>query len=195
MKKVQDHYFKKAKQEGYPARSVYKLKEAQAARSFLKKGDTVLDLGAYPGSWSKYILEVIGPSGRLVAVDITPFRPLAENMIVIQRDITQLAPQDLLAIHPKFDSVVSDMAPKTTGHKALDHLRSVALAHKALELALAVGSEGCAFFCKVFQGSDFPAFLGEARAAFRTVNVVKPKSSRSESVEIFVYGTEIKLKG
>lgn len=192
MKKVQDYYFKKAKQEGYPARSVYKLKEVQTAYGFLKKGDTVLDLGAYPGSWSRYVLEVIGTSGRLVAVDVTPFKSLAANMIVLQRDVMGLTPDDLRAITPQFDVVVSDMAPKTSGHKALDHLRSMALAQKALELALAVGTEDCAFFCKAFQGGEFPVFLNKTKAAFRTVKVLKPKSSRSESVEIFILGLGIK---
>ena len=70
VKQVQDHYFRKAKKEGYPARSVYKLEEAQTRFHFLKRGDKVLDIGAYPGSWSMYASKVVGPQGKVVAVDL-----------------------------------------------------------------------------------------------------------------------------
>lgn len=193
MKKIQDHYFRKAKQEGYQARSVYKLKEAQETYGFLRKGQTVLDLGAYPGSWAQYVIEVIGPTGYLVAVDLAQPQKFADNMVPLKKDVMELEAGDLLAIRPIFHVVLSDMAPRTSGHRAVDHLRSMTLARKALELACAITDKEGAFFCKVFQGGDFPAFMAEVKKAFVTARIVKPKSSRAESVEIFVLGMERRM--
>ena len=186
MKKVQDHYFKKARKQGFPARSVYKLEEAQKKYRFLKSGQTVLDLGAYPGSWSKYAAGVAGPRGLVVAVDIQKPGVMADNACVLQRDVYDLKVSELREISPYFDVVLSDMAPKTTGRKDVDHLRSIALAERALVLATELLKPGGTFFCKVFQGEDFPSFRDNCRKSFRSVRVVKPKSSRPESVELFL---------
>ncbi|HDH98615.1 MAG TPA: RlmE family RNA methyltransferase [Deltaproteobacteria bacterium] len=192
MKKVQDHYFKKAKKQGFPARSVYKLEEAQKKYRFLRPGQTVLDLGAYPGSWSKYAAGVAGPKGLVVAVDIQKPSVMADNICLLQRDVYDLKASKLREISPYFDVVLSDMAPKTTGRKDVDHFRSVALAERALVLAKELLKSGGTFFCKVFQGEDLPFFRDNCRKSFRSVRVVKPKSSRPESVELFLLCTDIK---
>jgi len=192
VKKVQDHYFKKAKKQGFPARSVYKLEEAQKKYRFLRPGQTVLDLGAYPGSWSKYAAGVAGPKGLVVAVDIQKPSVMADNICLLQRDVYDLKASKLREISPYFDVVLSDMAPKTTGRKDVDHFRSVALAERALVLAKELLKSGGTFFCKVFQGEDLPFFRDNCRKSFRSVRVVKPKSSRPESVELFLLCTDIK---
>jgi 23S rRNA (uridine2552-2'-O)-methyltransferase len=186
VKKVQDHYFKKAKKQGFPARSVYKLEEAQKKYGFLGPGQTVLDLGAYPGSWSKYAAGVAGPKGLVVAVDIQKSGVKADNICVLQRDVYDLKASKLREISPYFDVILSDMAPKTTGRKDVDHFMSVALAERALVLAGELLKPGGTFFCKVFQGEDFPSFRDKCKESFRSVRVVKPKSSRPESVELFL---------
>ena len=132
MKKVRDHYFKKARKQGFPARSVYKLEEAQKKYRFLKPGQAVLDLGACPGSWSKYAAGVAGLKGLVVAVDIQKLSVMADNIHVLQRDVCDLKLSELREISPYFAVVLSDMAPKTTGRKDVDHFRSVALAERAL---------------------------------------------------------------
>ncbi len=192
MKKVQDHYFKKAKKQGFPARSVYKLEEAQKKYQFLKPGQTVLDLGAYPGSWSKYAAGVAGPKGLIVAVDIQGPGVMADNIRLLQRDVYDLKLSKLRVISPYFDVVLSDMAPKTTGRKDVDRFRSIALAERALVLAKELLKTGGTFFCKVFQGEDFPSFRDNCKKSFRSVRVVKPKSSRPESVELFLLCTDRK---
>ena len=186
MKKVRDHYFKKAKEQGFPARSVYKLEEAQKKYGFLMPGQTVLDLGAYPGSWSKYAAGVAGPKGLVVAVDIQKSGVMADNICLLQGDVYDLKASKLREISPYYDVVLSDMAPKTTGRKDVDHFRSVALAERALILAKELLKPGGTFFCKVFQGEDIPSFRDNCRESFRSVRVVKPKSSRPESVELFL---------
>ena len=194
MKKVRDHYFKKARKQGFPARSVFKLEEAQKKYRFLKPGQAVLDLGACPGSWSKYAAGVAGPKGLVVAVDIQKLSVMADNIRVLQRDVYDLKLSELREISPYFAVVLSDMAPKTTGRKDVDHFRSVALAERALVLARELLKPGGTFFCKVFQGEDFPSFRNDCRESFRSVRVVKPKSSRPESVELFLLCTDKKQR-
>jgi len=194
VKKVRDHYFKKARKQGFPARSVYKLEEAQKKYRFLKPGQAVLDLGACPGSWSKYAAGVAGSKGLVVAVDIQKLSVMADNIHVLQRDVCDLKLSELREISPYFAVVLSDMAPKTTGRKDVDHFRSVALAERALVLARELLKPGGTFFCKVFQGEDFPSFRNDCRESFRSVRVVKPKSSRPESVELFLLCTDKKQR-
>lgn len=186
MKKVRDHYFKKAKKEGFPARSVYKLEETQKKFRFLKSGQTVLDLGACPGSWTKYVAGVVGPDGRVVAVDIQKVGVQGNNVHVLKRDVNDIQVAELKDIFTSFDVVLSDMAPKTTGRKDVDHFKSIALAERALVLAQDLLKTGGSFFCKAFQGKDFSSFQRACKASFRSVRVVKPKSSRPESVETFL---------
>jgi 23S rRNA (uridine2552-2'-O)-methyltransferase len=189
VKKVRDHYFKEAKKQGFPARSVYKLEEAQKKYRFLKPSQIILDLGAYPGSWSKYAAGVTGPGGLVVAVDIQKLGVIADNVCILQRDVYDLKLSELREISPYFAVVLSDMAPKTSGRKDVDHFRSVALAERALVLARELLKPEGTFFCKVFQGEDFPSFRDDCKEDFRSVRIIKPKSSRPESVEMFLLCT------
>ncbi len=195
MKKVRDYYFEKAKQEKYPARSVFKLEEAQQRFKLLTKGDTVLDLGCCPGSWSIYAAKQIGTTGRVIGVDLHK---------TMKYDFAGAAPMELLKADifseeifvklaaTKFNVVLSDMAPATTGHKFSDHQKSLELSRRALEIATAVLLEGGNFYCKVFQGEDSGDFINEVRHFFKKVKVVKPKSSRVESREVFVLAMHFK---
>lgn len=192
MKEVQDFYFKKAKKEGFPARSVYKLKEAQEKYGFLASGQRIIDLGASPGSWTRYAAQIVGEKGRIVAVDLNVLLNIPANATFFRSDVFEMELSDLKEISPVFDVVLSDMAPKTSGVRDLDHLRSIALSERAFHLAFGLLNRGGVFFCKVFQGRDFPGFLDGCRLRFKCVKVIKPRSSRSESVEIFVLCTGFK---
>ncbi len=193
MKKVKDYYFKKAKQEGYAARSVYKLKEAEKKFKFLRPGYNILDLGAAPGAWSKYAGQVVGNKGKVLAVDIKKFNPPMDNVQVLTCDVFDLISTGLLRTVRSFNVVLSDMAPKTTGRKDVDHLKSISLAEMALEISTNVLIPSGYFFCKVFEGSDLPAFRAKCLDHFHSVKVFKPKSSRSESVEIFIFAKKLKI--
>lgn len=193
MKKVQDHYFKRAKKEGFPARSVYKLEEAQKKYRLLSKGDAVLDLGCVPGSWAIYAAKAVGPGGTVVGVDIhegdikTPAG--AAEITVICTDI--MAPEAvgrITSIRQRFQVVLSDMAPKTTGNKWADQQRSLELARRVLDIADHLLVANGNMYCKVFEGEDFKEFVDTVRKKFSMVKIVKPKSSRSESREVFVLG-------
>ncbi|MBC8318119.1 MAG: RlmE family RNA methyltransferase [Desulfobulbaceae bacterium] len=192
MRKIQDHYFQKARKDKYPARSVYKLEEAQKKHRFLKTGDKVLDLGCHPGSWSMYAAKIIGANGRVVGVDLqASAHPAVKGgapITLLQGDICDPGVIEVLDAKGPFHAVVSDMAPKTTGNKFSDHVRSVELSHNALTIASQVLIQGGNFYCKVFQGEDFQSFVVEVKKLFRQVKIIKPKSSREESREVFVLG-------
>ncbi len=196
---VKDFYYKKAKKDKYPARSVYKLEEALNKYKFIKRGDSVLDLGCYPGSWSLYASEVVGEKGIVVGVDLKtadkPPRAGGAEIIWLRQDIME--PELITAvrrIRPAFKVLISDLAPQTTGNRWTDHQQSMHLVRKTLELASLLLHPKGNYYCKAFQGEDFPEFVEEAKEQFELVKVVKPKSSRVESREVFVLGMGFKGK-
>ena len=188
MKAYRDHYFLKAKQDKYPARSVYKLKEIDKRFRIFKKGMCVLDLGAAPGSWLLGAAEKVGPEGFVLGADIkntdTPFPP---NVLFMREDVFDRSPEfeALLKEKGPFHVVMSDMAPSTTGHRGTDQARSAALCEEALALALACLIKGGSFVVKVFMGPDVKALADALRKSFAVVKSFKPASSRSESMETF----------
>ena len=193
MRKEQDYYFKKAKKENYPARSVYKLEEAQQKYKFLKKKQRVLDLGCHPGSWSLYAAGIVGPRGVVVGVDLQPTdipsqKDNAEIHWLCYDVFAEELVMELKKQWPGFHVLISDMAPRTTGSQYADHQHSLRLVRRALEIAGQLLHEKGSFYCKVFQGEDFPEFVEECKLLFETVKVVKPRSSRRESREVFVLG-------
>lgn len=193
MKKVQDYYFKKAKKDKYPARSVYKLEEAQQKYSLLKKGDRVLDLGCHPGSWSIFAARTVGPQGLVVGVDLQGNKKVSyANAAAIQSIIADIMDAEFAGqvqgICDSFRVVVSDIGPQTSGNKWVDQQRSLKLARRTLEIASELLEEGGNYYCKVFQGEDFQEFVDDVRRLFKKVKILKPKSSRNESREVFVLG-------
>lgn len=192
MKTYRDHYFNKAKQDNYPARSVYKLQEIEKQSRLLVPGAAVLDLGACPGSWSLFAANRIGPAGRLLAIDLKPAgTAFPGNVTYLVGDMLEPGP-DILAAFAQFgpfDVVLSDMAPSTIGHKFTDQARSHELCEAALSVAAQRLKPGGSFVVKIFQGPDFQAYQKTLRQYFTKVRVAKPKSSRPESKEIFFVAT------
>ncbi len=184
---------RKAKEKGFAARSVFKLEEIDKRFKLLRRGHRVLDLGACPGSWSQYALRKIGPSGLLVAVDLQPLRASLPGAVVLTEDVFALEPERLAEVTdgraPPFEAVISDMAPNTTGVPFRDHVASVELCDRALELAGRMLVPGGSFVCKVFQGEDEPALRQRIKQRFDTLKSLKPKGTRSKSVEIFLVAT------
>lgn len=191
MKKYRDHYFLKAKQENYPARSVYKLQEIDKRFTLFKSGQKVLDLGAAPGSWTLWAASRVGVAGRVLGVDIqdTP-TGFPANARFLRQDVFSDAPELLAALEAlaPFDVVMSDMAPSTTGIRFADQARSLELCERARDLARKWLTPGGHFVAKIFEGPDVKAYTDGLRPLFETVKGFKPKSSRSESKETFVVG-------
>ncbi|MEE4608146.1 MAG: RlmE family RNA methyltransferase [Desulfobacteraceae bacterium] len=184
-----DHYTRKAKQDGYAARSVYKLEEIQARHRILRPGDRVLDLGCAPGSWLVFAARIVGPQGRVVGLDLKPVtialpaqvRTLVADLQDNEAALGQTGPDG-------FDVVLSDMAPATTGTRTTDAARSLDLAMSALAVARTRLKPGGCFVCKIFQGPDAKIFEAAVHRLFRETRLFKPQSSRKASREIFVIG-------
>lgn len=190
-----DYYFKKAKQENYVARSVYKLEEIDKRHRLFKTGQTVIDLGAAPGSWSQYVHKKIGNSGKILGIDLQPVSLTLPNAIFIQADIEQTDYEVLFkdnGILSPIDVVISDMAPKTTGIKSADQARSLALCEMALAVAIKTLKLNGNFVCKFFHSGDFDIFRKQMRTYFAKVDAIKPKGTRQESKEIFLIGIGFK---
>jgi len=193
--KVKDHYFNKAKQENYLARSIYKLEEIDQKYKVLKKGDQVIDFGYYPGSWIQYTSKVIGDDGRVVGIDIQEVNKKlsgVSNVRVYQKDIFNISDLSQLDVEDKFDVVLSDMAPSTTGVQSLDQIRSLNLVESVFGLLPQFLKVGGNFVIKVFDSQDAQNYLKDQKKRFSDFSYLKPKSTRSVSKEFFVIGKQFK---
>ena len=183
-----DPYVKRVQVDGYRSRAAYKLLEIQEKDPILKPGMRVVDLGAAPGSWSQIARQLVGPEGCVVALDILPMEPLP-GVVVLQgdfRDDEVLARLREAIGEVPLDVVLSDMAPNITGTMVVDQTRAMYLVELALELARSHLKPGGTLVTKVFQGTGFDDYMRELRASFRQVATRKPKSSRTESREVFL---------
>lgn len=188
-----DHFTRAAKQQGYPARSVFKLEEIDRRIRLLKPNQHVLDLGATPGSWSLYVTQKIGRQGHLLAVDLEPIQvPLPENATFIQGDALSLD-NDALATYAPYDLVLSDMAPRTTGNRNADQARSFDLFMRALAVAEKLLKPGGAFVGKIFMGEDFKNAQTAVKRLFTEERAIKPEGTRSSSYELFLIGLGKKI--
>lgn len=191
-RKLHDRFFKQAKEDGYAARSAYKLKEINQRRQVIRKGDRVLDLGCAPGSWLQVASECVGPRGLVIGVDLKPVDiTLPPNTRAHVGDVFKLTATELLDGHggrAAFDAVISDMAPNTEGGGGgtVDHFRSIALCRRVLELSPAVLRRGGHLVMKVFEGEEYPSLLKETQKLFEEVKGLKPEASRDASREMFV---------
>lgn len=183
-----DHYYKKAKEEGYLARSAYKLQQIQDRYHIISSGDTVVDLGAAPGGWSQIALELVGDDGQVISVDIKDVE--AEGVIAIQGDVTEDETIEKIkqAAGQPVDVVISDMSPKISGNYSMDHARSVHLSQIALEAAYKLLEPGGNFAVKVFQGDMFKDFYDQVGRHFGYHKGQTPKATRKGSSEAYVIG-------
>jgi 23S rRNA (uridine2552-2'-O)-methyltransferase len=183
-----DHFTRAAKEAGFPARSVFKLEEIDRRVRLLRAGMRVLDLGACPGSWSKFAAQKIGEGGRLLAVDLEPLAvTLPPNATFVQGDALSLT-NDALATFAPYDVVLSDLAPRTTGNRVTDQARSFELFMRALAVAGTLGTRGGSFVGKIFMSDDLPVARAELRRLYETERLIRPEGTRSVSIEIFAVG-------
>ncbi len=180
MENRKDFYFRKAKSEGYLARSIYKLLEVNKKYNLIKKNDKVLDIGCSPGSWTQACLKL--NVSEVIGIDIQEVKVEDEKFTFIKKNINKIN----LAKLGNFDVVLSDIAPSTSGNKDLDAYKSYELSLKSLETAKKVLKENGNFLVKVFQGEEFESLLSEIRKNFSFVKSFKPKSTRSASKEIYI---------
>jgi len=196
--KKQDHWQLKARNEGYPARSVYKLKEMDEKFNLVKQRYKILDLGAAPGSWSLYILRK-APGAFLVSVDLFPLSREFdnglfnnENFSFIRGDFTDPVIRDAIVSRQPYNLIISDAAPATTGNRVVDTSRSLELAAAAASYAETALAAGGSLVIKVFQGGESSELLKRLGGLFRTAKSYKPQACRSDSFETYYLGLGFK---
>jgi len=186
-----DYFYRKAKDEGYRSRAAFKLKQINEKFGIIKKGDTVVDLGAAPGGWLQVAKELSG--GKVIGVDILPIEKI-EGVETIKGDIRLDATVEKIREKIKkegSDVIICDAAPNLTGNWSYDHARSIDLATSALECARKLLKPGGGFTVKVFQGDMFPDFLDKVRRHFVKVKAFSPEATRKQSAEIYVIGKQL----
>lgn len=192
-------YYRLAKKEGYRARSAYKLQQIQGKYRIIPSGSAVADLGCAPGGWSQVLVDLVGPEGLVIGVDLQRMKPIPGARF-IQGDFTQRETHTRLAGllgdsgRTHLDAVVSDMAPDVSGQYDVDQARSVHLCLMALDFADKHLREGGHFACKVFEGRDFQEFREELRSRFKSVFQFHPPASRRASSEIYMIAKNYKGK-
>jgi len=186
--KKREHFYKEAKRVGYRARSAFKLEQIQSKFKIIKKGNTVIDLGAAPGGWSQVAKELVGNHGTVLGIDLSRISPI-EGVTFLQGDLTEDSTIEKIKQiigDKKVDTVLSDMSPNISGNYSVDQARSVYLCEHALKLAeLLLRSDGN-FVCKVFEGEDLPDFIKKTSKLFKTVKQFSPPASRKSSSEIYI---------
>jgi len=190
--KKEEFYTILARKEGYPARSVYKLKEIDEKYKIIREGDRVLDLGCAPGSWLLYISQKIGEKGRVIGIDIGDIKIAPKpNILFIKKSIFDLNNPDFKG---KYRVVVSDLSPKTAGVKFLDAGKALELAKMAFEIAKSVLLPGGNFICKIFEGESSGELFKEISKYFEFTKRFRPKAVIKESKEFYIIGKGFKNK-
>ncbi|MGH0054360.1 MAG: SAM-dependent methyltransferase, partial [Sphaerochaetaceae bacterium] len=181
----------RAHKEGYPARSVYKLEELQQHFNLVKRGDTVLDVGAAPGSWTLYThRKLLQGKGRIIAVDLNPLNlnPVPPTVTAYVGDAFSKEIRETLIQQGPYDVIISDAAPMTMGNRSVDTARSESLAEQVIYLAKDHLKIQGNLVVKVFQGGGQVELLQLMRSLFSKVKPYKPKACRDDSFEIYLVG-------
>jgi len=184
-----DLYRRLAKEQGYKSRAAFKLIQANERYGFLREGQKVVDFGAAPGGWLQVVSEIIGPSGLVVGVDLSPIRLKVKNIIAIRTDVHDpgVAAKVKDALGGPADVVLSDLSPSVSGVWELDQTRQVDLTLRVLELSRELLKEGGSVFCKLFEGERSQEVRDSFRRMFRSVRVLKPAASRTASSELYYF--------
>ncbi len=192
-KQNRDIYVRESRDQGYRSRSAYKLIEIDQKFHFLSKSRTLLDLGSVPGSWSQVASKKI-KNGKILSVDIKEMLPIS-NTVFLKGDFTKLETQNKIMkfFNKRIDVMVSDMASNTTGNKNLDSLRTGNLCLNALEFSRKILKINAYFVSKIFMGTVFKEIQIRAKEIFKEVLIFKPRSSRKESKEIYIFCENLKI--
>jgi 23S rRNA (uridine2552-2'-O)-methyltransferase len=186
-RQLNDPYVAEANRLGYRSRAAFKLAEMNDKHHLLKRGAVVVDLGAAPGGWSQVAVEKVGLSGKIVGIDLQEIDPIPGVHFEVMDFLDEDAPERLRAlVGGGADLVMSDMAASSSGHKATDHIKIMALCEVALHFAEQILKPGGHFVAKVLKGGAENELLQAMRASFRTVHHAKPKASRQDSAEAYV---------
>ena len=191
-KQKRDIYVRRAKLEGFRSRAVYKLEEINNKFKFLKNGQTIVDLGGAPGSWSQYLSEKL-KNTKILAIDLLDIKEI-ENVHIIKGDFNDKIYKNKIKdyFNSKIDLVISDMAVNTTGNKNLDAIVTGELVLEAIDFARNNLKTNGQFVSKIFMGSSFNDIVNISKKIFKDTNIFKPQSSRKDSKETFIICKNLK---
>ncbi len=195
MERKKDPYYKRAKADDYRSRASYKLKQLDKKYKIIRKGDTVVDLGAAPGGWSQVAMEKVEEEGIVVAVDLNRIKPLdGENFYRIRGDFTDENVQNkikkIVGGHTKV--LISDASPTLTGIKDIDHLRSIDLIESVISIGDNILEDKGNIVIKAFQGEEYKNLIDKLKKKFKVLKTTKPPSSRKKSSEMYIIGLGFK---
>jgi 23S rRNA (uridine2552-2'-O)-methyltransferase len=177
---ITDPYVRKAKEEGYRSRAAFKLQEIDAKEKLFRKGQTIVDLGAAPGGWSQVAANKVGPTGKVIAIDLLDIAPIS-GVTVLKGDFREKFPEGV-----KADVILSDLSPNLSGIANVDQARALELALAAIGFCRKALKPDGVFVAKAFQGEAFEELRAALQAAFGKAKVIKPAASRGESRETYV---------
>ncbi|HEV8405370.1 MAG TPA: RlmE family RNA methyltransferase [Nitrososphaera sp.] len=188
-----DQYRRLAKDQGYRARSAYKLLQLNNSYHIIKKGSKVVDLGCAPGGWMQVVTKEVGQSGKVIGIDLKPVEPIA-GATVLKGSIEELDTLEKIAVilGDKADVILSDLAPNVSGLWDIDHARQISLSTIALGFARQVLRVGGSAVFKVFDGDMLSEFRAELKSSFGRVLLSKPLASRQESSELYIVCLDFK---
>ncbi|MEK6805466.1 MAG: 23S rRNA (uridine(2552)-2'-O)-methyltransferase RlmE [Pseudomonadota bacterium] len=192
---IADHYVQEARRLGFRSRAIFKLKEINERDKLFRQGQIVVDLGAAPGAWSQYARPMLGPKGRLIALDILPMDPLPGVDFIcgdFREESVLKALEARVGEGARVDLVLSDMAPNITGVNTADQVGTILLCELALEFARTWLKPKGIFLTKLFQGEGFDDYLRKVRASFESVAIRKPKASRPRSREVYLLARNLR---
>ena len=195
MERKKDPYYKRAKADDYRSRASYKLKQLDKKYKIIRKGDTVVDLGAAPGGWSQVAMEKVEEEGIVVSVDLNRIKPLdGENFYRIRGDFTDENVQNkikkIVGGHTKV--LISDASPTLTGIKDIDHLRSIDLIESVINIGDNILEDKGNIVIKAFQGEEYKNLIDKLKKKFKVLKTTKPPSSRKKSSEMYIVGLGFK---
>ena len=192
IKQKRDIYVKQSKIEGYRSRAVYKLIEINQKFNVLKNGQSIVDLGAAPGSWSQYLSSNL-KNTKLLAIDLLDIEKI-KNVKILKGDFTEDIYKQKISLffNQKIDLVISDMAVNTTGNKNIDAIVTGELVTNSMEFARNILRPSGQFVSKIFMGSSFNEIVEASKKIFKETNIFKPPSSRKDSKETFLISKYLK---
>jgi len=190
-----DTFYRKAKEDGFRARSAYKLLDIQKKYRVIRRGDAVLDLGCAPGSWLQVLSDLVGEQGLVLGIDLLPTHALPrKNVQALVADIRTVSAPELLAScsRPHFDVITCDIAPNLSGIRDVDNARITDLYQAVRDIALKVLKPDGRFIIKSFFLEDFKQTRSELENLFTRVTIYKPAASRGASAEVYLVCEERK---
>ena len=177
-----DQFVKKAKQLGYINRAAFKLEEIEQKYKIIEHSREILELGSSPGGWTQVILNYNSKT-NITCFDLLDMKMNNQRIAFYREDFLKF---NFTNLKNKFDLVLSDVAPNTTGHQSTDHLRISQLIYEVIDrLEIILKNQG-SFIFKIWKGEEEKEIIKMLKKIFDKVEYFKPKSSRQESSEIFI---------